>query len=139
MAEGILRARWATLCRTDLAVSSMGIHGLDRQCAASFAQQVCMENGIDISQHASRQLNFDEINASDLIFALEMIHKDFILMFFPHLVDRVFLLGSWPKNDSAKGNIKDPMGGNAKAFRRAFETIALHIDRIIPDLQNLFT
>ena len=139
MAEGILKARWAALGLGDLAVSSMGIHGMDRQGAAPLAREICLENGVDISGHVSRQLNFEEIGASDLIFCLEMIHKDFILMFFPHLVDRVFLLGCWPDRDSKKGNIKDPMGGGLRDFRRAYETIAGHIDRIVPDLQELIS
>ena len=67
-----------------------------------------------------------------------MAQKNFILLFFKHLTDRVFLLGSWPEEDSPKGNIRDPMGGSIKDYRRAFETIARHIDRILPDLQNMF-
>ncbi len=138
MAEGILKARLAALNRKDIVVSSMGIHGLDHQSASELAQQVCAENGIDISKHISRQLDFDEINESDLILALEMAQKNFMLIFFKHLADRVFLLGSWPGEDSQKDNIRDPMGGSIKDYRKAFETIARHIDRIIPDLQDLF-
>ena len=138
MAEGILKARLAALKRNDIVVSSMGTHGLDHKPASEPARQICAENGIDISKHVSRQLDFNEINQSDLILTLEMAQKDFILLFFQRLTDRVFLLGSWPEEDSPKGNNRDPMGGSIKDYRKAFETIARHIDRIMPYLQDLF-
>jgi protein-tyrosine-phosphatase len=138
MAEGILRARLAAFNRNDIVVSSMGTHGLDHKPASELAQQVCAGHGIDISNHVSRQLDFDEINESDLILTMEMAQKNFILLFFKHLEERVFLLGSWPGADSQKGNIRDPMGGSIKDYRKAFDTITGHIDRIIPDLHNMF-
>ena len=138
MAEGILKARWAALNRNDIVVSSMGVHGLDHKPASELAQKVCAENGIDISGHVSRQLDFNEINESKLILTLDMAQKNFMLLFFKHLSDRVFLLGSWPEEDTSKGNIRDPMGGTIKDYRKAFETIARHIDRILPDLQHMF-
>lgn len=137
MAEGILKARFASINRSDIIVSSMGIYGLDRKPASDLARQVCAENGIDISRHISRQLDFDEIKESRLILTLEMAHKNFILLFFKNLMERVFLLGCWPGEDSQKGNIKDPMGGSLKDYRKAFQIIAGHIDRILPDLQTM--
>jgi protein-tyrosine phosphatase len=130
MAEGILKVRLATINNKDIVVSSMGIHGLDHKPAS--------EHGIDISKHVSRQLDFNEIDESGLILTLEMAQKNFILLFFKHLTERVFLLGCWPGEDSPKGNIKDPMGGSIKDYRKAFETIDRHIDRIIPDLHTMF-
>ena len=138
MAEGILKARLAMINNKDIVVSSMGIHGLDHRPASELARQVCAEHGIDISKHISRQLDFNEINESGLILTLEMAQKNFILLFFKHLEERVFLLGCWPGEDSPKGNIKDPMGGSIKDYRKAFETIDRHIDRIIPDLHKMF-
>ncbi|MGB7568836.1 MAG: hypothetical protein WBM07_13330 [Chitinivibrionales bacterium] len=138
MAEGILKARLAAHDIKDIVVSSMGVHGLDHKPASELAQKVCAENGIDISGHVSRQLDFDEINESKLILTLEMAHKDFMLLFFKHLADRVFSLGCWPGEDSPKGDVRDPMGGTIKDYRKAFETIARHIDRILPDLRHMF-
>jgi protein-tyrosine-phosphatase len=139
MAEGILRARWAALGRNDCTVSSMGIHGLDHQKATEPARRVCAQHGIDISSHVSRPLEFDELGRSDLIFAMEMMQKDFIRLLQPHLSDRVFLLGSWPLKDTPKGNIRDPMGGALKDYASAYETISQRIDYIIPYLQSMFT
>jgi protein-tyrosine-phosphatase len=138
MAEGILKARWSALGRDDLIVSSMGIYGLDHQPAAESARKICWENGIDISQHISRVIEFEEMNRSDLIFVMEMAQKEYILLFLPQLAERLFLLGSWPERDSAKGNIKDPICGSYKDYSNAFQVISRRINTILPYLQSQF-
>jgi protein-tyrosine-phosphatase len=138
MAEGILKARWAALGRSDLLVSSMGIHGLDHKPATEPARRICMHHGVDISAHVSRPLDFDELNRGDLIFTMEMVQKDFVLLLQSHLAEKVFLLGSWPLKDSSKGNIRDPMCGGLKDYANAFETISQRIDHILPYVQSMF-
>jgi protein-tyrosine-phosphatase len=139
MAEGILKARWVTLGRNDLSVSSMGIHGLDHQPATESARQICVQHGIDITRHVSRPIEFDEMNRCDLMLTMEMVQKDFIVLLLPQLAEKIFLLGSWPDKDSPKGNIKDPMGGSLKDYSNVFNTISRRIDYILPYLQSLFT
>jgi len=139
MAEGILKSRWSASGREGLTVSSTGIHGLDRQSASATAQRICSEHGVDISGHVSRPLSFEDLNRAELIFCMEKVHKDFILLFLPQLVDRVFLLAAWPNKETSKCNIKDPMGGSEKVFRQAYDTISGHIDRILPFLQVKFS
>jgi protein-tyrosine-phosphatase len=139
MAEGILRTRWIGSGRDELTVSSMGIHGLDHQPACEPARRISLEHDVDISGHFSQPLSFETLNRADLVFCMEMVHKDFILLFLPQLVDRVFLLAAWPDKDTPKANIRDPMGGSGKDFRIAFETIAGHIDRLLPLLQAKFS
>ena len=138
MAEGILKKRWAESKNGELSVSSTGIHGLNQQPAAPLALHICNEHGVDISNHRSSPLNFDRLLGADLIFCMEKMHKDFILLFLPQLVDRVVLLGAWPDKENSKSSIKDPMGGAEKDFRHAFETIDNHINRILPFLQAKF-
>jgi protein-tyrosine phosphatase len=138
MAEGILKARWAALGRNDLAVSSMGVHGLDHQPAAEPARRVCNLHGIDISGHFSRPLEFDELNRSDLVLAMETMQRDFITLLLPQLREKTFLFGSWPSKDTPKGNIKDPIGGSQRDYEEAFAIISRRIDEMLPSLQLLF-
>ncbi|MDG5815124.1 low molecular weight protein arginine phosphatase [Chitinispirillales bacterium ANBcel5] len=132
MAEGILRKKLSESKVTDCTVSSMGTHGLDSKPASENAVTVCSKKGIDISQHTSRQLVPEELLSADLIFTMEFVHKEFIKLFFPRVLDNTFLLGSWPGKESKKGNIKDPIGGSLKAYQKSFDTIAKHIDRVYP-------
>jgi len=131
MAEGILRDRWTKLGRNDLLVTSMGIHGVDSQPASENARLTCEEHAIDISSHRSRQLVYEELEAAHLILAMERVQKDFIELFFPRFREKVFLLAAWPGKETRKSNIDDPMGGTVKAYRRTFDAIASHVDRVL--------
>jgi protein-tyrosine-phosphatase len=136
MAEGIMRDHWAQHVGRGLYVSSMGIHGIDQEPPTDLAIRVSSENGIDIASQRSRPLIPDELKQADLILVMEKFQKEFVLLFFPNLNDRVFLLGSYPEQaDSKKSGVKDPVGGTVKDYRKAFATLSDHIDRIIPLLR----
>ncbi len=130
-AEGILRKRWFDLGYDD-SVSSMGISGLDNSPATDYAQQVCVEHGIDISSHRSRPLVGEELQRANAILCMEPVHKRHLQTFFPWYKDRVYLLGAWPEKETKKSIVRDPMGGSLELYRRIFDVINNHIDRILP-------
>jgi protein-tyrosine-phosphatase len=134
MAEGLLNHKWHLAGRDDLLVSSMGTHGLDNHPATEPAQQVCLENGFDISSHRSRPLAGEDLQSSDLIFCMEPIHTEFIGTFFPWYRNRVFLLGAWPGKKTRKSPVPDPMGGEIELYRKIFKLIDGHMERILPKL-----
>jgi protein-tyrosine-phosphatase len=139
MAQGIMKARWEASGRHDCIATSMGIHGMDALPPTEFAVQVCAENGIDISKVKSRAVVADELKVADLIFVMEPFHKEFLRIFFPDCEDRLFLLGTYPDlKESKKHATKDPVGGSLKDYRKTFESLVCHIDRIIPFLQAEF-
>ncbi len=132
MAEGILRKRLSDAGKAEILVSSMGIQGLQEHPADELVLQVCGENGVDLSNHRSRALIPEELHRADLIFTMELGQSRFLRAFFPRIEERTFLLGSWPKKESRKGEVKDPYGGTEKDFRKAYQTIDQHITRIMP-------
>jgi protein-tyrosine-phosphatase len=132
MAEGFLRYKWHQMKRDDLIVSSMGIHGVTGSPATEFAQDVCKENGFDISSHIARPLVGKELLTADLILCMEPVHKKFVQVFFPWRRYRVALLGAWPDKETRKSAIQDPMGGSYKKYQKVFSLIKEHIERIIP-------
>ena len=133
-AEGILKDRLSRIGRGDFSVSSMGIHAKDGQKASSDSLAACSEQTIDISEHISRALDYEELIRADFVFVMEAYQKQYVQMFVPDAAERVFLLGSWPAADRPKGEIPDPLGKSFGEFRRNFKTIACHIDRILPYL-----
>jgi len=132
MAEGLLRHKWQEIGRDDLFVSSMGTHGLNGLPPTEYAQVVCKENGFDISSHKARSLVDEDLKKADLILCMESVHKKFVQTFFPWHRDRLFLLGAWPKKETRKSAIDDPMGGSIEEFQRIFSIIEGHIERILP-------
>jgi protein-tyrosine-phosphatase len=138
MAEGLLRKRWEENGYDGLIVSSMGIHGLDRQEASAFAREICEENNIDIASHRSRKLDISELESSDLILSMEKVHKEFLKLFFPRFDDKNSLLGAWPDAPTRKSDIRDPMGKSKKTYQQVFTVLSGHIDRIIPVIRELY-
>jgi protein-tyrosine-phosphatase len=137
MAEGLMRQRWSGEVGGGLAVSSMGIHGMDGYPPTDFAIQVCAENNITIAQQLSRPFAGEEIRQADLVLVMEPVHKEFLKIFYPSLDDMVFLLSAWPERSvSKKAIIKDPVGGTIRDYRKTFQLLSGHIDRIIPLLRN---
>jgi len=134
MAEGILRQRWLDAGISDRTVSSMGVQGLDDSPATDLAQQVCAENGIDISEHRSRPISGEELQAADLILCMEPGHVSFLNTFYPWHSDRIALLGAWPGKPKRKHTVQDPMGGSLTLYQKVFGIIEAHIDRILPQL-----
>lgn len=132
MAEGILRKKITEAGRRDIVVTSMGLKGLDQHAAAEEVLKICYDNGVDLKNHLSRPLIPEELHKADLIFTMEQGQSQFLKVFFPRIEDRVFLLGSFPKKDSRRGDIKDPYGGSEKDFRKTYDIIDRHIDRILP-------
>jgi protein-tyrosine phosphatase len=132
MAEGILKHRCKEKGRNDLVVSSMGIHGLTDSPAFELAQDACVEKGIDISYHIARTIIGEELQEADIVLCMETVHSRFLQTFFPWHRNKIFLLGAWPKEKARKSAIKDPMGGTIEDFRRTFNIIQNHIDRILP-------
>ncbi len=132
IAEGILKNKLSALTRGDILVSSMGIHGIEGKPATEMAVDVCRQNNIDISTHRSRPLIAEELAKGDLIFVMEPVHKEFLHLFFPRVVQQTFLLGCWPGKENRKGIIKDPVGGKFDTYRKTFQTMQYHVERIIP-------
>ena len=136
MAEGILRGKLKEIGRTDIAVSSMGIHAPRGEKASPDGIAVCAENSIDISAHQTRPLLFDELKAADLVFTMESFQSDFIRTFLPQVVDKLFLFAAWPAAEKGRRDhfIPDPIGGNRNDYRKTYRLITSHVERILPFL-----
>jgi protein-tyrosine-phosphatase len=132
IAEGLMRHKSKEAGRHDLIVSSMGTHGLYDSPATEYAQEVCKNDGFDISSHKGRYLMGDELEKADLILCMEPVHIKFVETFFPWTRKKIFLLGAWPDKATRKSAIQDPMGGSYEKYQQVFDLIKYHIERIFP-------
>jgi protein-tyrosine-phosphatase len=138
MAEYMLREKLRLASRTDISISSMGIHGLDKQPASELAQQVCQENNIDISAHRSQPLAGQQLIDADLILTMDALHLDFVRLFFPQVQEKVAMLGAWPNEGTKKDGIPDPIGRPKKAYYQVYQLIDQHLERILPEILDYF-
>jgi protein-tyrosine-phosphatase len=134
MAEGIFSFKAQEAGRSDLTASSMGIHGHTDIPAAELAQQACMEHGIDLSAHRSQPLDGEILRQADFVFCMEAEQRRFLQTFFPWHRKRIFLMGAWPGKETRKSPVQDPMGAPIKIFRKAYDVIEKHVDRILSHL-----
>ena len=94
-------------------VASAGTWGSREELAATYAQEVVREDGLDLSKHRSRILTQQDVDEADLILVMERAHSDDILMRFVRAEAKVRLLSEM----AAKSHdIKDPYGGSRQAY-----------------------
>jgi len=136
IAEGLFRSYLRRSDGGDVAVSSMGVRGLEGFPADRFARIACEERGIDISGHRARGLAREELMEARLVFTMDLVQKDILLERFPQVEDRVYLLAAWPAPERITDVVPDPVGRSLGAFRRAFTLIDDHVQRIVSALPS---
>lgn len=134
MAEGLMRHRFEVAGIHSVNVTSMGIHGLDNVPATLEARQVCEENGFDISEHRSRSIVAEEIQDADFVFCMEPIQQKFLHTYFPWQKEQIVLLAAWPGKPNRKSIVTDPMGKHIDVYRKIFDVISGHLDRVMAAL-----
>lgn len=120
MAEGILKdiAREKNL---NIEVESAGIFAMDGDTAAENAISALRQYLIDISDHKSQRISRDLVDDADLILVMSKSHRDSLVMNFPHIEDKVFLLNKYAFNEDR--DIIDPYGGDLAIYEKTRDEI----------------
>lgn len=118
MAEGLL-SQFIQDNHLEVKVSSAGLKALNKQPAHPFAQSLMQEQGIDISQHRSRQLTSELVLNADLILVMDDNQRSSIENELPFTKGKIHTLGKWSQFD-----IPDPIGKSRDQFEIVFKLIA---------------
>lgn len=102
-----------------ITVSSAGLTALENKPADSYAQDLAIQNGIDMSAHKGRQLTSSLIAHNSLILVMENRHLDDLCSRFPEARGKTFLLGKW----IGDREIPDPYRQSKEAFEHVFNLI----------------
>lgn len=140
MAEGIARAVAAERGLHDLVIESAGTGAAPRPSdpdaagpgASDGALLVALEHGIDITEHQSRPLTPELIEAADLVLAMGDRHLDRIVEMGG--ARKVKLLTAFASDDRSRRAIEDPFGGPLSAYRAAFDDLDREIRRALDRL-----
>jgi L-threonylcarbamoyladenylate synthase len=124
MAEGIFKKYLAEKlqCKVDqleqagYKISSGGIMNTSGFPASAGALAACAVKGIDLSAHRNKGLTKELIEESDVIFAMEHIHKDNIIALNHQAADKCFLLAK-------DKEISDPIGHPQEIFNKCADMI----------------
>ena len=110
-------------------VKSAGVSTDDGMPASEAASVVLAEKGIDLSSHASNQLDRGLVDAAQLIVVMTGAHRDIVLRRFPEARNRIFLLKSFG-HTARDEDVEDPIGMSVDEYRRVRD----EIDAVMPDL-----
>lgn len=123
----LLRAR--TPQPSKLVVLSAGLWSAVGHPADATAIGCARQFGVDLSQHRTRPLDGAEIEAADVVFAMEISHLIELRRRFPESYDKAYLLGCL--TSSASLEVADPMSAPVEAFQACFRQIEEGVSRIV--------
>lgn len=120
-------------------VSSAGTLGISGAEADGLAVAVLRrEAGIDLEPHRSRGLSRDRIEDADVILVMEEQHRRHLQTLYPGHLPKVRLLSEFAPRASGLlrgGDVYDPIGMDAEAFRTCFSLIRLCVDGFLETLE----
>jgi len=134
MAEGIFR-KYLTekfQCNVDgldkmgYKVTSAGIIGSVGYPATAEAVAACAAKGVDIKAHRNKALSRELVEASDIIFAMEQIHRDRVIILDPKAANKCFLL-------AGNTGIPDPIGHPQQSYDKCAKLIERAVQKRISE------
>ncbi len=128
MAEGILKDL-AEKRGLDIEVKSAGLVGIDDGDISRDAISVLKDIDIDISNIKSKAISEDLVRKADLILTMSQRHKGNLLLKFPFIKDKIFLLNEYAFNMNK--DIVDPFGMGRKYYEETRNEIYMAIEKIL--------
>lgn len=115
-AEYVLKSK---LQGKSIEVSSAGLTALEGKPADAMAQKKALEQGIDMSAHAGRQISSSLVMQNSVILVMEKRHLDDLCSRYPQARGKTFLLGKWIGDKE----IPDPYRQSEEAFKHVYDLI----------------
>lgn len=138
MAEGILKKMLKEKNIDYIQVSSAGTNSWGGCPASLSALKTGESSGIDLKNHLSRKVTRKMLEEADLVLLMSSDHLDYIKELNKDLIEKSFLLKSFPQRQEDKSYwIRDPIGGTKDDYRRCFIDLNESIKRMLPELIDL--
>ena len=107
---------------SNVAVKSAGIYALEGGEMSVNAQEVLNEKGI-AHAHKSNVVTEADLNWADLVLTMTKAHKELLLRYYPHIIDKVFTLKEYTTSKMDL-DVSDPYGGDLNTYRQTFEELS---------------
>ena len=136
MAEGFLRKFIGQKARLYQA-SSAGISAPEGFSATTETVKLMKAKGVDVSDHHSQRLTTQQIRQAYRIFAMERVHRDWIVNLVPESKDKVFLLTDFAidKTQGALG-VPDPIWMSESFYVNVLDVIENCVSTIVKELPD---
>lgn len=127
MAEALLNKKIQEAHREqEIMVLSAGLAGGDSYPASEGAIAAMQLRQIDLTQHISRQIEAQYVDAADLVLTMTQSHKMMLLSMVPAAQGKVYTLAEYA---GFAGDVTDPFGGDHQRYRLCAEEIEKYIDK----------
>ena len=110
---------------------SAGIGAFPGSPPPSEVVEILKKEGRDVSKHRSTPLLPQALQQVDLVLTMTAKQRQGILNKIPALKDKVQVFKEYA---GLKGDIPDPIGGNAKVYAAAFKEIKAAIEKLVEKL-----
>jgi protein-tyrosine-phosphatase len=128
MAEMIFRAhlQQQNLIDPPWRVESAGTWAQDGSPAARFSVELMARRGLDLSQHRSRTVSARMLEQFQLILVMEANHKEALLIEFPGLKNRIFMLSEMV---GQKKSVADPVAKDITFYQKCANEMEAYIEQ----------
>lgn len=121
MAKYLLEKELSFLNKNNVSVLSCGVSAIEGMSATPFTLDLIRSDGIDIRRHEAVRLKKQLVRRADIILAMENLHKEEVLRFYPEAREKVYLLGEFA--DNLMLDIHDPIGQSEEEYGKCFRQI----------------
>lgn len=135
MAERVARGRAAEAGLDAVEFTSAGVsteelgNPMDERAA-----EWLRRSGYDPEKHTAHQIDADEIDAADLVVAMEQPHADAMRRMGPERTDHIRLLTSFDPDAEPGSGVPDPWYGNADGFGNTLASIEAAMPGILDQI-----
>ncbi|HEX4342152.1 MAG TPA: RpiB/LacA/LacB family sugar-phosphate isomerase, partial [Verrucomicrobiae bacterium] len=134
MAEGLFRH--ATRGQ-NFRILSAGLGAQDGQAPTPHSVTAMRELGIDISNQRSRAMTADLVRQADLILCMTHSHVDTVLLLYPTVTDKTFLLREFDNTlDPYEKDISDPIGAPLDVYVNCRDQIEQGIASVLKYMEQ---
>lgn len=128
-----LKERFARFFETEVPPAlalSAGTNASSGSGASHEAVQAMKSRGLDLTQHASRQVNLDLLQSADIVLTMTQNHRQAILTRWPHFTPKVLSLSSTGRD------VADPYGGSQQVYLAAAAEIEHFLDEFMEQIDE---
>jgi protein-tyrosine-phosphatase len=134
VAEAVLRYRLEEEGLENWEIGSAGTWAYPGQYAAEFSRKLMAEQGLDISNHASRIVSDELLENSDLGLCMAQGHIEALRAEFPKHREKIFLLSEMSDRNHS---VADPYGGPLEEYVQMVREVSELIDSGLPRIISL--
>ena len=110
--------------------SSAGLSAPFGAKASDYAVSIMEKMGINIKNHASRQIDYQMLETADAVITMTETQKAMLLYSVPEFEYKLFTLYEWA---GKKGDVKDPFGGSEVVY----EECAKELEELIREGEKI--